>query len=158
MSGFTHDWRDNMCFIVGRIDEHANFDALRAAAPPTLRINFQGLEGINSSGVRRLAQFVISLGNKPYEFYACTRELVDMINIIPDILGSRGPLSVQSLYVPYHCERCHATHNYLVEMREVTVAGHQATPPERRCHVCSGPTKLDEYNEDYFSFIEAQGD
>ncbi len=139
--------------IIGSVDETgAIFDALLKSLPAkTLRVSCKRIERFNSTGIRawiRAFKDIVAKGTE-LVFEECPPAMVEQFNVISNFTaGGR----VESVYLPYCCESCHATLVQLAPLAKLLQI--YKNLPELACPKCGGKAVFDEFPEDYFAFIE----
>jgi hypothetical protein len=93
-------------YLAGVINENSDFSSLLAESAP-LRLNFKGIERINSIGVRSWMRFLTQWNDQPLEYHECSVAIVDQISIISSLRGIRKKAAqVVSAYAPTECLAC----------------------------------------------------
>lgn len=140
-------------FVVGALDEGVSFEPLKAAKPP-VKLNFRGLQSVNSIGLSRLIQFVGNFGYLGIEYHEVPSVLIRMLNAVPSLLGPKGdPRIVKSLNVPFCCASCNTEAEPLVEMGQIQLAGRSVYTSPVPCPRCGLLMQLNEDPTDYFLFL-----
>lgn len=136
--------------VSGRITEEADFQTLAAIAQEdTLRLDLQGVEQINSCGVREWIHFVTGLTRvgRKFELVRCSPAIVRQLNMISNF---RGGGCVCSVMLPYYCSECgHEEHRLL----EIAGPGVQPDIIETiDCTGCGGTAEFDDLPDSYLAF------
>lgn len=94
-------------YLSGVINENSDFSPL-LNEPAPLKIDFSGVQRINSVGVRSWMRFLSLWGDsKPIEYWECSVVIVDQLSIIGSLRGVRNKIAVmKSLYLPTECGGC----------------------------------------------------
>lgn len=94
-------------YLSGVINENSDFTPLLQETSP-LKIDFSGVQRINSVGVRSWMRF-LSLWDdaKKIEYWECSVVIVDQLSIIGSLRGIRTKVAaVMSVYLPTECSSC----------------------------------------------------
>lgn len=88
----------------GQIDEDADFGPLAGESAPKLIFNLEGVELINSCGIRDWIEFqkTLSPGSK-IVYRRCPQPIVEQLNIVKGFIRSNS--EVESFYAPYYNEK-----------------------------------------------------
>lgn len=120
--GLEFQKRDGVIFLVGHVDEYADFKSLLNEQAP-LTLNFKGLKRLNSVGVRNLLGFIHQWGDKPLVYQECPDVLIDQISMVQDLLGfGKKVAEIESFYAPYVCVSCEHEAEFLIQMPDLTSA------------------------------------
>ena len=137
--------------LKGIIDENSDFKEAFSDLKENVVIDLEGIDLINSCGVREWVQAMQKLPlNSKILFVRCSPRIVEQINYVANFLG-RG--SVDSFYVPYFCSKCKKETNVLLTVKEMEKSRPIKAPPEK-CLICKGSLEFDDIEEEYFSFLE----
>lgn len=117
-------------------------------------IDFNKVSIINSSGIREWVKFLDRIRGKKIAYRNCTKIIVDQMNFIHDFLNKH--IRVESIYVPYYCERCDRQEMKLFNLEEI-VKGNRVDVLDVLCSVCKQSMELEELKKQYFGFIEKTG-
>ena len=101
--------RGDRVYLSGVINEDSDFSPL-LSKPSPLKIDFSGVERINSVGVRSWMRFLSQWDDKKQiEYWECSVAIVDQLSIIGSLRGVRVKVaSIQSLCLPTECNGCAA--------------------------------------------------
>lgn len=136
--------------LQGVIDEHSELpklgEALRAQA---VSLDVGGVRRINSLGVRMWIQLMRALAGRQVALRRCPPVLVEQLNYLKDF---RGHAVVESVLVPYACEKCGTQMH--VEMETQKLA-RDRLPRGPACEGCGQPTQLDDFPEHYLSLVHS---
>ncbi len=93
--------------VSGIINEASDFSPLLNEVAP-LRLDFSGVQRINSIGVRSWMRFLAQWGNeKPIEYLECSTVVVDQLCILGSLRGIQAKIaSVKSVFLPTECTSC----------------------------------------------------
>ena len=134
----------------GQIDEHSKFGPLLAVTPANVTLDLEGIERINSSGVREWIEFVneLRLAGKHFALDRCSIAVVAQLNMVTNFAG-KAP--VRSMFVPYFCESCDDERLFCVKVHP----GLKAELSESRpCPVCQSAMELDDSPDRLLAFLE----
>ncbi len=136
--------------LKGIIDEEADFKDAFSDLKATVFINLEGIDLINSCGVREWVHAVQKLPkNAKVQYDKCAPRIVEQINYVSNFLGSG---SVNSFYAPYFCPKCKKEATVLLAVRDLTKSRPVKAPAEK-CPNCRGPMEFDDIEEEYFAFL-----
>jgi len=132
----------------GIIDEDADFETAFESLKPSIVLNFEGIELINSCGVREWVQAVKAFpkGAKII-FEKCAPRIVEQANYVANFLGGGR---ITSFYAPYYCTKCKKEVNILLEAN----ASLATKAPQQKCPACKSAMDFDDIEEEYFAFLE----
>ena len=134
----------------GIIDEDADFDEAFGDLKPTVIINLEGIDLINSCGVREwvhAVQVFPKTGKVVYE--KCAPRIVEQANYVANFLGN-GKMT--SFFAPYYCAKCKKEANVLLEVENLRSRPVKA--PAAKCPTCKSAMEFDDIEEEYFSFLD----
>ncbi len=135
----------------GVIDEFANLKSVFANLKNPVILNLEGIELINSSGVR---EWVNSISKMPQGtgivMEKCSPRIVEQINYVQSFLG-RG--QVKSFFAPYFCPKCKTDANVLLDAEAMKKTSLTKAPPQK-CPKCKGLMEFDDVAEEYFAFLQ----
>lgn len=139
--------------VRGYIDEDAVFPELDAFPHRAVCIDFQGLRGINSCGIREWVQFAGLLAQShDLRVQHCPAILVEQLNAIIDFLP-KGTI-LESVFVPHYCPKCDQEEQILVVLSDYLSAERQID--KRTCQHCPGVELLPDCSlESYFYFLKS---
>ncbi len=141
----------------GTIDEDSELAAGLRALSGRVRFDLNGVEGINSCGVREWINILRDLENREIvvEFAGVSVPLVQQFNMI---LNARGTGRVTSFQAPYYCGKCRKPREVVLVIAEhppLQTAGSLSAPP-MACPTCGEALEFDEIEEKFFNFLELQ--
>lgn len=147
--------KNGIYYLSGRLDEYADFDALKGATEP-LKLNLGGIASINSVGVRRFLAFTLSWAPKRFEFFECTPEFIANVNVIPQMLGDpKNKGQIKSFFVPYGCDSCKRLENVLIHKDAVKAGSSGVELPQKSCDRCGSAMEPEVEKHEYFNFLGA---
>ena len=147
------DW-EKLTYI-GAINEDSEIHL-----PPMLQslgqnviVNFKQVENVNSCGVRAWITFMrdFEKGRKII-FEECTPEIVSQINMIPNF---KGGADILSLFGGYTCPNCGNQQAHLFVKGKNLPKSSSENAEEVKCVKCGSKTELDELEEEFFAWIDA---
>ncbi len=139
--------------LVGSIEESVNFDQLIGyPAPPLveMHVNCKGVPRINSVGVKAWIKYFQAVATRGIKvrFIECSTAIVEQMNFISNF---RCGGEVDSMFVPFSCEKCHSE---LVGLfKSDMVKKLQLKIPPLKCSKCGGRAVFDDVPEEYFGFM-----
>jgi len=136
--------------LVGEITEDSDFRPVLATPAKKLMLNLEGVQRINSTGVREWINFIVALGkeNRDVTFERCSVAIVQQLNMIANF---RGQAHITSIFAPYFCTTCDKDHTRLLDLREPLPNLDEPWP----CPVCKEPMEFDDLPDAYLSFHAA---
>ena len=139
--------------LTGRIDEGADYSALRWDAINAVTFDFAGVEMMNSLGIEKWQLFFATIPKRvEVRFVHCVEPIVNAMNHVRDFLGGKS-VEVFSFLAPYYCLRCDAVSRLLVERKDCLKNRAAAAPP-RNCETCGNQLDFDEGEASYFRFLK----
>jgi hypothetical protein len=139
--------------LAGSIEESFNFEqAIGFPASPTdeVQVNCKGIVRINSVGVKAWIKYFQTLHSRgiKLKFVELSTAIVEQMNFISNF---RCGGEVESIFVPFSCEKCHSE---LVGLFKTDVLKKlQCKIPPLRCSKCGGQAVFDDVPEEYFGFL-----
>ncbi len=135
----------------GRISEHA---AAKLAAllsdlrgVETVRLDLQGVSGLNSVGVREWLTFIETCAaSATVELHRCSTAFVAQLNMVANFDGGAR---ICSISLPFVCETCGATKELVAPVEEGSCPSYE-TPS---CDVHRAPMLFDDLEDAYFAFL-----
>jgi DNA-directed RNA polymerase subunit RPC12/RpoP len=136
--------------LSGSIEESVDFDKLIGPPPAELIVNTKEVPRINSVGVKGWIKFFQGAQAKKTKlsFIECSTAIVEQINLISNF--TCGGV-VESIYVPFACEKCKTELVGLFKTEELKKNGLKL--PELKCTKCGGRAVFDDIPEEYFGFL-----
>ncbi len=143
-----------MTYIIGRIDEYADFSTLLQAKEP-LKLNLSRVTGLNSIGVRRFLELMVKWGKKELELHECVPDFIGNASVIPQMLGvPPNKNRLKSLFVPYTCDGCKTSELTLIKSPfKLEGNGGVILPHPGKCQKCGEELNIDVDIEEYFGFL-----
>ena len=134
--------------LTGEITEDIDFASLAAQLRGDVAFDLEGVNRINSTGVREWINFVRALGkeNVSFTLERCSLPFVNQLNMISNF---RGTGRVRSVFAPWYCSKCQAQHLFLLDCEE-NPAPH--LEQEKSCPTCASPMVFDDIPEAFLSF------
>ena len=137
--------------LKGVIDEDADFDAAFANVKPTVMVNLEGIEMINSCGVREWVHAIQAFPKSAKVIYEkLAPRIVEQVNYVANFLGHG---KIASFYAPYFCPKCKKEENVLLST-EAIAKSFSGKAPSEKCPTCKSAMEFDDIEEEYFSFLE----
>jgi anti-anti-sigma regulatory factor len=136
--------------LSGSIEESANFEQLIGPAAAELTVNCKDIPRINSVGVKawiKYFQGVQSKGTK-LKFVECSTAIVEQINLISNFTCGG---TVESIYVPFACEKCRTELIGMFKTEDLKKMNFQL--PALKCSKCGGQAVFDDIPEEYLGFL-----
>ena len=148
-------------FLTGHLSENSDFNSLNVDSAQTLIFDLEDVRLVNSSGLRNWLMFIRSLSEGvKVVLRHCQSMVVEQMNILEGFLPETG--YVESVYVPYYCEKCDATRSKLLKRGE---AFQEATEDKEHfftisetdtCEQCGGAMSLDILPKHHFRFLKGR--
>ena len=152
MLNVTKEQKGNslMVRLSGSIEESVNFDQLIGIPPEELVVNTKEVPRINSVGVKAWIKFFQGTQAKgtKLKFIECSTAIVEQINLISNFVCGGV---VESVYVPFACEKCKSELVGLFKTEDLKKL--QLKLPELKCTKCGGRAVFDDIPEEYFGFL-----
>jgi DNA-directed RNA polymerase subunit RPC12/RpoP len=138
--------------LIGSMDERANFDEAFGSLPlylKVLEVNCRGIKGCNSAGVNPWISYFSKRSKlTALRFVECSSVIVPYFGMLPNFACGG---SVESVMVPFRCDRCKK--NFEVELETEEMKNLMAQIAIQRCPTCSNLAKFDDIIEEYFRFM-----
>lgn len=136
--------------LSGTIEESADFDKLIGPPPPELHIHCKDVPRINSVGVKAWIKYFqrAKAGGTKLKFLECSTAIVEQINLISNFMCGGA---IESIYVPFSCEKCHSELIGLFKTEDLKKLKFKI--PELKCSRCGGKTVFDDIPQEYFGFL-----
>jgi hypothetical protein len=136
--------------LKGIIDEESDFKDSFSNLKKNVIVNLEGVEMINSCGVREWIKTISKLpAQTKIEYDKCAPRMVEQINYVSNFLGSGV---VTSFYAPYFCQKCKREVNVLLTSKSLG-KDPPFEAPSQKCPSCKGTLEFDDVEEEYFSFL-----
>ncbi|NRA64889.1 MAG: hypothetical protein HRU19_10435 [Pseudobacteriovorax sp.] len=153
MSRYEVKWLDeNAVIIKGTIDENFVFDDEVAKFKDSVTIDLQGVDRINSCGVREWVKAIMKT-EAHLVFKNCSSVIVSQFSMIPEFLGKNG--KVESFETQFICEHCGHEEAKVLQVGKDIQPGQELYEdgPEVTCPECGETMECDHNPELYFSFL-----
>lgn len=136
--------------LKGVIDEEADLEDTFADLKPNVILNLEGIEMINSCGVR---EWIHTFEKVPPEikvqYDKCAPRIVEQMNYVANFIGTG---KVISFHAPYFCSQCQESVNVLLDVKDLAKA-ESTEAPAKNCPKCNSSMEFDDIEEEYFSFL-----
>ena len=142
--------KGNLIYIKGIISEQSDFSKVFEGIQEKCTIDFEGIERINSCGVREWAKTIKDL-NIEIEYINCPPVVVEQFNMVPEFLGKKA--KVKSFYARFYCEDCDIEELFLFDSKQFLSNNDNLVVPEFLCE-CGAYFLFDENENEYFLFLE----
>lgn len=136
----------------GVIDENFNHEKVPVDRNQPVILQLSGIQKLNSVGVREWILLMRKISKSPEQsviFRECSIELVDQINMIPEVLAGA---TVESFQAPYFCDCGNESSKLLISEDICAGDGTFNAPPEFDCE-CGSKLEFDAIEECYFQFL-----
>jgi hypothetical protein len=154
MTAFTLSRRKDIHVLAGFLNETADLAKIAAAPGETLKLDLQGLIGLSSLGTGAFIRFISGLKDAPIELHECPRFLVEMVNVMPHMVGGKAyGHRVHSCYLPCRCKQCETSVDALIKTKDVRYVDTAIELPVLRCHQCRQPLEPTVDLLEYFLFL-----
>ena len=159
MSQFKVEKQDANGFVTirfsGSIDEDANFGEISADGSPKIVLDLDGVESINSCGIREWIKWLKTIPNtSQIEYQKCPKVIVDQINMVSGFLPTNA--KVTSFYVPYFAEDSGNEKQVLFTEGKEFSPGKVNAPSEMKDDKSGETLELDVIEAKYFKFLNAK--
>ena len=135
--------------LEGTIDEDVDFSPIATPKKARYVINFDGVKGINSCGIREWVRFSEKIDPGTQLIYVnCTQIIIEQINMVAGFF--RKGSKVEKFYAPYFCEECDEEKKVLIDASQIQ--GGEA--PAVMCDKCQKAMEFDALEEQYFRFLK----
>ncbi len=134
----------------GQIDETADLVKLTKGLRNPVRFDLEGVDFINSLGVRAWVHMLRTLKSLGLQASArrCSEAMVTQMNMVWETR-----LPVESFYTSYLCEACGLLAKICLEVAEHEGKLYAGEAPELACTRCGTQMLLDEFPERYLLFL-----
>lgn len=136
--------------LAGSIEETVNFDQLIGPPPAEIHVVCKDVPRINSVGVKswiRYFQGAQAKGTK-IKLLECSTAMVEQINLISNFTAGG---SVESIFVPFSCEKCKTELVGLFKTEDLKRMNMNI--PDLKCTKCGSKAVFDDIPEEYLSFL-----
>jgi DNA-directed RNA polymerase subunit RPC12/RpoP len=149
MAKFSYEANVNgettVLMLKGPIDEDFKFDG--AIETPAVNFDFQGIDLINSCGIREWIKFIEGV-NGQIKYVNVPQIVVEQINMVKGLLPESAVM--ETFATPYYCDECDkevARMTHIDEVKSSEIHGH-------KCPECQGEMELDVIEKQYFLFVK----
>lgn len=137
-------------YLKGSLDESADFSPL-AVAGNQLTLDFEGLEKINSFGIRNCVEMLAKMKGKEVVYVNCAVIFIEQINMVASLAAG---VKIASFYVPFTCNSCDIETTKKVTMDAAKAPGFvKAINSTFDCPQCSRKLELTDDEDMYFGFL-----
>lgn len=148
MLNVTKELKGKTLFVrlEGAIEESTNFDGLIGLDATEMVIQCRQIPLINSVGVKSWIDFFSRCDAKGIQlkFVECSPMIVQQINAISNFIYG----VVESIMVPFSCDKCDAEDQQVFTVASLAAAGFNPPPPQ--CKKCAVPMTFDDEPDEYF--------
>lgn len=145
--------------LSGRIEEDVKFPSVEDGSITQITFDLKGLEYISSLGIRDWVSWIQPLSKK-YKLVMrnCPKRLVQQFNMVNGFLP-KGT-KVESLYVPYFCEKCNFEDSFLyqvgsqVKLESGVIKLNVKNSDFKICEDSECELEMDSSTEKYFQFLK----
>ena len=150
-SKLVWDVTGNQMDLVGALNESSDFSKISLPADvKMLKINCSRLTTINSSGLRMFLTFLRGCP-VPYEYWGCSSDFVDQLNMIPSLLNkSDGTKGVRSVLLQCACGSCGTEQKIELNERDLIAIAKGGHAGLKTCQSCKADLQEDLTNACYF--------
>jgi ABC-type transporter Mla MlaB component len=135
--------------VAGELTEASDLHSLERELAPKNVFDLEGVERINSMGVKTWLQFMGRLrdAGKRVDFMRCSPVVVGQLNIVNSF---RGAAEVHSVMAPFICPECDHEDAVLVDMNGEP---HAQIEKGAKCPSCGADMEFDDLPDHYLSFV-----
>ena len=138
--------------LTGQLDEDASFEKVEFGESPKVVIDLNGINSINSCGIREWIKWVKEIpATATISYKNCPKVIIDQINMVVGFLPENA--SVESFYVPYYCESSGSEKMVLFEKGKEFDGG-EIKEPEIKCDETGDEMEMDVIESKYFGFLK----
>jgi hypothetical protein len=135
--------------LSGDITEEARFAEAGDLAGRVV-VDLEGIQRINSCGVREWVQFVRRAPpDSDIRYTRCPPVIVAQANMIANFLG---PGHVASFLAPYYCSKCDQATTVLLDV-DRDFPEKRPVAPVKKCERCGETLVFDDFEDSYFAFL-----
>ena len=136
--------------VVGELDEKCDLSALVAELGPTNVFDLEGIERINSMGVKSWVQFMSSVeaAGRHIDYVRCSPVVVGQLN---NVTTFRGTALVTSVMAPFLCPQCDHEATTVIDM---SANAFEQIARGKTCRSCGAAMEFDDLPAHYLSFSE----
>lgn len=134
----------------GQIDENSDLTQIAQGLRNPVRFDLEGVDFINSLGVRAWVQMLRGLRTQGMQVSAhrCSEAMVTQMNMVWETR-----LPVESFYASYLCDACGLLTKVCVDVGEHQKILAAGRTPEFPCTRCPARMQLDDFPERYLLFL-----
>lgn len=142
-------------FFNGSFDEDLEIEKILSEIKPSMIFNLKGVRKITSFGVKLWIDLLKKIPDSyTISFEECSIPFIDQTNMISNFV-QKG--NIKSYYAPFICEDDHEFEQKLV-ISDVGFKDEEYTFPDIKCPICGEKCELDEFADDYLSFLELENE
>jgi ABC-type transporter Mla MlaB component len=136
----------------GEITEGADLPRSHRSNASIVILDLEGIQRINSSGVREWIDFVAGLAKQGREIVLdrCSVAIVHQLNMVSNFTAGA---KVRSVFAPYVCDECNSEEAHLMVLEG---RGSLSAKPVD-CRTCGNPMEFDDLPDAYFAFDRVSG-
>jgi hypothetical protein len=145
---------DNLTLsFTGKIDEDTDFSEISVGSPKLITLDFVGVVGINSVGIREWVKWIRSIDpSTKFNVKNCPQIIVDQLNMVEGFLPTGT--EINSFFVPYYCESCDELSPVLFEKGKNFDGPNPEVEETMECPNCKEESELDIIEKMYFKFLD----
>jgi hypothetical protein len=145
--------REHRVTLSGQLDERANLNDVAKGIKEQASFDLAHVSFINSIGVREWIRMLRTLKdrNVAVALRRCSEAMVQQMNMIVETVGHA---KVESLHMPYACDKCGNEASMCIEVRDHAAALAKMQPPPQKCPECSGEMQFSEIPARYLLFLQ----
>lgn len=144
--------RDDTYMLTGVIDELSDFSELLKATDGSVKLDLQGIQRINSYGIKNWILMLNKLQEKNITFINCPVCFIEQINLVP---GIQGRAKVDSFFLPFFCPECEEEYSVKVSFEESKKDGFVDELDDKyNCKECDSKMEFYDDVELYFDFLQ----
>ena len=149
---YNIQYKNDMCLvtITGRIDENFSLSRLKLSDVGEITFDLNGLNFINSMGIRDWIKLIQGLAHVKLKFVLCPKVFIDQLNMVQGFVHNNS--QVMSFYVPYFSEE-DSTERNLLFTRGIEFDDSWVKPPLQVLSESGKEMKIDVIEKKYFKFI-----
>lgn len=145
--------RAQVLVLRGQIEDDADLGSLGDSLHRPVVVNLEGVDFINSLGVRAWVVFLEGLRGRGVAVVLrrVSEAMVDQMNMI---MEARCHATIESFYAPYACPACGLETRGLLEVGVYAPALRRHAPPRLPCPSCRGDMVFDDIPSRSLLFLE----
>ena len=142
-------------FFNGSFDEDLEIDKVLSEIKPKMIFNLKDVNKITSFGVKLWIDLLKKIPDSyTISFEKCSIPFIDQTNMISNFV-QKG--TIKSYFAPFICENDHEFDGELT-VGDVTYNDEEYIFPPIKCKQCGCGSELDEFADDYLSFLELENE